>query len=84
MGTNRADHIRTNWKTWNETSLDIVAGITLHHLPGHTPGLAGMQINLPEDGSFVFVSSCFLCLRVRVVLIIGPAFSADVRSFPRH
>ncbi|EHK99644.1 putative N-acyl homoserine lactonase [Glarea lozoyensis 74030] len=31
-------------------------GITLHHLPGHTDGLVGMQLNLPNSGTFFFIS----------------------------
>ncbi|KAK5110915.1 hypothetical protein LTR62_005453 [Meristemomyces frigidus] len=45
-----------NWKTFDERTLDFCQGITLHHLPGHTDGLIGMQINLPENGTFFFIS----------------------------
>lgn len=45
-----------NWKTFDEKSLDFCQGITLHHLPGHTEGLIGMQINMPEMGTFFFLS----------------------------
>ena len=45
-----------NWKTFDERTLDFCQGITLHHLPGHTDGLIGMQINLPESGTFFFIS----------------------------
>lgn len=40
----------------NETS---VSGIVLHHLPGHTDGLCGMQLNLPRDGTYIFTSDMF-------------------------
>lgn len=36
--------------------MDFCQGITLHHLPGHTDGLIGMQINMPETGTFFFIS----------------------------
>lgn len=36
--------------------MDFCQGITLHHLPGHTDGLIGMQINMPETGTFLFIS----------------------------
>jgi len=45
-----------NWKVFDERTFDFCQGITLHHLPGHTDGLIGMQINLPEAGTFFFIS----------------------------
>lgn len=45
-----------NWKTFDERTFDFCQGITLHHLPGHTDGLIGMQINLPDSGTFFFIS----------------------------
>ncbi|KAK3075913.1 hypothetical protein LTR53_000342 [Teratosphaeriaceae sp. CCFEE 6253] len=45
-----------NWKTFDERTMDFCQGITLHHLPGHTDGLIGMQINLAETGTFLFIS----------------------------
>ncbi|KAK0958652.1 hypothetical protein LTS01_021768 [Friedmanniomyces endolithicus] len=45
-----------NWKTFDERTMDFCQGITLHHLPGHTDGLIGMQINLAETGTYLFIS----------------------------
>jgi len=45
-----------NWKTFYDQTFDFCQGITLHHLPGHTDGLIGMQINMPETGTFLFIS----------------------------
>ena len=45
-----------NWKTFDERTMDFCQGITLHHLPGHTDGLVGMQINLQNSGTFFFIS----------------------------
>ncbi|CAO1638212.1 unnamed protein product [Parajaminaea phylloscopi] len=45
-----------NWKVFDERTLDFAKGIVLHHLPGHTAGLCGMQVNLPETGSYIFTS----------------------------
>lgn len=45
-----------NWKTFDERTFDFCQGITLHHLPGHTDGLIGMQINLPDSGTYLFIS----------------------------
>ncbi|KAI5480307.1 hypothetical protein MNV49_001266 [Pseudohyphozyma bogoriensis] len=48
-----------NWQTFNETRLDFAQGIILHHLPGHTVGLCGLQLNLKESGTFIFTSDLF-------------------------
>lgn len=45
-----------NWKTFNDQTFDFCQGITLHHLPGHTDGLIGLQINMPGSGTFFFIS----------------------------
>lgn len=47
------------WKTFTESQLDLFQGITLHHAPGHTPGLCMMQINLSRDGTFIWTSDMF-------------------------
>jgi glyoxylase-like metal-dependent hydrolase (beta-lactamase superfamily II) len=47
-----------NWKTFDDRTVDFAPGLTLHHLPGHTVGLCGLQINLINDGTFIFVSEC--------------------------
>jgi glyoxylase-like metal-dependent hydrolase (beta-lactamase superfamily II) len=36
--------------------MQLFPGITLHWLPGHTAGLCGMQVNLIDSGTFVFLS----------------------------
>jgi glyoxylase-like metal-dependent hydrolase (beta-lactamase superfamily II) len=28
----------SNWKTFDDRTIDFCQGITLHHLPGHTDG----------------------------------------------
>jgi glyoxylase-like metal-dependent hydrolase (beta-lactamase superfamily II) len=45
-----------NWQTFSMSPFELCQGITLHHSPGHTPGLCLMQINLPRDGTFVFTT----------------------------
>ncbi|KAG5985069.1 hypothetical protein E4U55_001810 [Claviceps digitariae] len=45
-----------NWKTFDDQTFDFCQGITLHHLPGHTDGLIGMQINMLHSGTFFFIS----------------------------
>lgn len=37
-----------DWQTWTGDEYEIAQGITLRHMPGHTDGLAIMQVNLKE------------------------------------
>jgi glyoxylase-like metal-dependent hydrolase (beta-lactamase superfamily II) len=50
---------RLTWKTFPDSTLDLYQGITLHHSPGHTPGLVIMQINLEKDGTFIWTTDQF-------------------------
>ncbi|EAS34525.3 metallo-beta-lactamase superfamily protein [Coccidioides immitis RS] len=50
---------KLNWQTFNEPHLDLFQGITIHHSPGHTPGLCVMQVNLEKDGTFIFTTDQF-------------------------
>ena len=57
-----------NWKTFRDETFDFCQGITLHHLPGHTDGLVGMQINLLHMGTYFFISDhCHVIENVRCV-----------------
>lgn len=47
------------WKTFTDSRLDLYQGITLHHAPGHTPGLCIMQVNLEKDGTFIWTTDQF-------------------------
>jgi len=48
-----------NWKVVDERKIDFCQGITLHHLPGHTQGLMGIQINLPKSGCWIWTSDLY-------------------------
>lgn len=48
-----------NWQTLSEPVVELFDGITLHHTPGHTPGLMGMQLELANAGPFYFTSDMF-------------------------
>ncbi|CAK7270382.1 hypothetical protein SEPCBS119000_004060 [Sporothrix epigloea] len=50
---------RLKWNTFNDAHLDIYQGISLHHAPGHSPGLVAMQVNLAKDGTFLWTSDQF-------------------------
>jgi hypothetical protein len=43
---------RLNWNTFVGEQIDIFQGSTLHHAPGHSPGLCMLQINLEKMGRF--------------------------------
>jgi hypothetical protein len=47
---------RLNWQTFTEPHYNFAQGMTLHHSPGHTPGLCAMQINLSKDGTFIWTT----------------------------
>ncbi|RMZ02373.1 hypothetical protein D0864_03208 [Hortaea werneckii] len=44
------------WKTFTGARFDLCQGITLHHAPGHTPGLCIMQVNLEKEGTFIWTT----------------------------
>lgn len=47
---------KLRWETFNEERLDLWQGITIYHAPGHTPGLSIMQVNLPNDGTWIWTT----------------------------
>jgi glyoxylase-like metal-dependent hydrolase (beta-lactamase superfamily II) len=48
-----------NWKTFNDSRVEVLKGVTLHHAPGHTPGLVMMQLNLKESGTWIWTTDQF-------------------------
>lgn len=56
---NYMDLEKIKWNTFTESQLDLFQGITIHHAPGHTPGLCAMQVNLEKDGTFIWTSDQF-------------------------
>ncbi|CAO1614741.1 unnamed protein product [Sympodiomycopsis kandeliae] len=48
--------LNLNWKTFDDRSIDFAPGLVLQHLPGHTAGLCGLQVNLQDSGTFFFLS----------------------------
>jgi hypothetical protein len=46
----------TWFPAWYGPFLELAPGINLRHSPGHTPGLAIMQVNLAESGTFIFTT----------------------------
>lgn len=71
-----------NWKTFDERTFDFCQGITLHHLPGHTDGLVGMQINLQDSGTFLFISDhCHVIENVSLSPVMDGALGLGMRRF---
>jgi glyoxylase-like metal-dependent hydrolase (beta-lactamase superfamily II) len=50
---------RLNWKTFCGQQIELFQGLTMHHCPGHTPGLCAMQLNLASSGTFLFTTDQF-------------------------
>jgi glyoxylase-like metal-dependent hydrolase (beta-lactamase superfamily II) len=48
-----------NWQSWSGDFLEPATGINLHKLPGHNPGLAGMQVNLKDSRSWIFMTDMY-------------------------
>lgn len=49
-----------NWQPFTGDVIEVAAGMTLHHLPGHAIGLVGLLLNLKVSGSILFASDqCF-------------------------
>ena len=45
-----------NWKPIDGEEVELFENITLYHLPGHTPGLIGMRVDLENSGTFLFTT----------------------------
>jgi glyoxylase-like metal-dependent hydrolase (beta-lactamase superfamily II) len=45
-----------NWQIFSDSQYELATGITLYHCPGHTPGLCIMQVNLKQDGVFIWTT----------------------------
>lgn len=48
-----------NWAPFHGSYYEIAPGLNLHHAPGHTPGLAILQLNLQKSGTWVFTSDMY-------------------------
>ncbi|KAF2468116.1 Metallo-hydrolase/oxidoreductase [Lindgomyces ingoldianus] len=45
-----------NWVPFHGSYFEVAPGLNLHHSPGHTPGLAVLQVNMPKSGTWIFTS----------------------------
>lgn len=48
-----------NWRALDGDHVELFDGFTLHLLPGHTPALMGLQLDLPNAGTFFLTSDQF-------------------------
>lgn len=48
-----------NWRPLDGDRIELFEGFTLHRLPGHTPALLGLQLDLANAGTFFLTSDQF-------------------------
>lgn len=48
-----------NWKALDGDRIELFEGFTLQRLPGHTPALLGLQLDLANTGTFFLTSDQF-------------------------
>ncbi len=48
-----------NWQPIDGDQIELFDGFNLHRLPGHTPALLGLQLDLANAGTFVLTSDQF-------------------------
>lgn len=48
-----------NWQALDGDHVELFEGFTLHRLPGHAPGLLGLQLDLANTGTFFLTSDQF-------------------------
>jgi glyoxylase-like metal-dependent hydrolase (beta-lactamase superfamily II) len=48
-----------DWRPLHGDRIELFDGFTLHRLPGHTPALLGLQLELPNAGTFFLTSDQF-------------------------
>jgi N-acyl homoserine lactone hydrolase len=51
----RSDYDKLSWETV-EDDTELLPGVTLIQVPGHTPGTMAMRVDLPETGTMIFTS----------------------------
>lgn len=49
-----------NWQPWYGESFEVAQGIVLWLMPGHTPGLSIMQVNLKDSGTWIVTTDMYL------------------------
>ena len=49
-----------NWRPIHGDQWPLARGVTIHHCPGHTPGLCMLQVNLSKSGTWLFTSDQYI------------------------
>ncbi|CEJ80852.1 hypothetical protein VHEMI01012 [[Torrubiella] hemipterigena] len=49
-----------NWQPFHSANLEFARSLTIHHCPGHTPGLCVLQVNLEKSGTWIFTSDQYI------------------------
>lgn len=52
-------HWQLNWQAVSREEIELCDGVTLRHMPGHTPGSLTMQVDLAQAGTFLFAGDLF-------------------------
>ncbi|MDQ0381156.1 N-acyl homoserine lactonase family protein [Amycolatopsis thermophila] len=52
-------HWQLNWQAISRDEIELAGGVTLRHMPGHTPGSLTMQVDLDNSGTFLFTGDLF-------------------------
>ncbi|CAJ0555437.1 Ff.00g055020.m01.CDS01 [Fusarium sp. VM40] len=50
---------KLKWNTFHRETFEIWPGITLHHVPGHTPGSIMMEVRMEKSGPILLTSDLF-------------------------
>lgn len=48
-----------NWQPIHREEIELFPGVTLRHMPGHTPGLLTMQVKTRNSGHFMLTSDLY-------------------------
>jgi glyoxylase-like metal-dependent hydrolase (beta-lactamase superfamily II) len=52
-------HWQLNWQAISRDEIELFDGLTLRHMPGHTPGSLTLQVDLTNSGTFLFTGDLF-------------------------
>jgi glyoxylase-like metal-dependent hydrolase (beta-lactamase superfamily II) len=52
-------HWQLNWQAISREEVELFDGITVRHMPGHTPGSITVQVDLANSGPFFFTGDLF-------------------------
>ncbi len=51
--------LNLNWQPIQREEFELFEGLTLRHMPGHTPGLMTLQVETANSGHFMFTSDLY-------------------------